>query len=298
MTPIIHSLAQVAPRYGALFCDLWGCLHNGVRAFPAAVAALQAFRAGGGKVVLVTNAPRPKSSVVRQLERLGVPRDAWDEVATSGDAAQHALLSGAVGYRIHHIGPIEKDRAFFSDFADDLAPLAAKAPPFEFVPLSQADGIVCTGPNDEEKDVPEDYRPQFLLAKTMGLKLLCANPDLVVDYGDRRIYCAGALAELYDRMGGRSLYFGKPHPPIYDLARRRLATLDAAIGDGDILCVGDGIATDIAGGAAEGLDTLFVTGGLMADAFGPDSANPDKDLLGEWVAGQDHRPTLAIGQLR
>lgn len=298
MTPIIDNLAQVAPRYGALFCDLWGCLHNGVRPFPAAVAALQAFRAGGGRVVLVTNAPRPKPSVIRQLERIGVPRDCWDEVATSGDAAQYALLSGAVGYRVHHIGPMEKDRAFFTDFAEDLAALAAKAPPFAFVPMAQAEGIVCTGPNDEERDVPDDYRAAFLMAKTLGLKLLCANPDLVVDYGDKRIYCAGALAELYDRMGGESLYFGKPHPPIYDLARRRLAALDPGIGDGDILCVGDGIGTDIAGGVSEGLDTLFVTGGLMADAFGPDAANPDKGLLEEWLGGQQHRPSFAIGHLR
>jgi HAD superfamily hydrolase (TIGR01459 family) len=249
-------------------------------------------------VVLVTNAPRPRPSVIRQLDRLGVPRDAWDEVATSGDAAQHALVTGAVGYRIHHIGPMEKDRAFFTDFAEDLAALAAAAPPFAFVPLAEAEGIVCTGPDDEDRDVPEDYRARFLLAKTRGLKLLCANPDIVVDFGDRRIWCAGALAALYDAMGGQSLYFGKPHPPIYDLARRRLAALDPGLGEGDILCVGDGIATDIAGGIGEGLDTLFVTGGLAAAEFGPDPDAPDPARLEAWLEAHDHRPTLAIGRLR
>jgi HAD superfamily hydrolase (TIGR01459 family) len=297
MTNLIPSLAQIAPRYGALFCDLWGCVHNGVAAYPAAVAALQSFRSGGGRVILVTNAPRPRPSVMRQLDRLGVPTDAWDDIATSGDAAQHALLIGAVGRRVHHIGP-EKDLAFFTDIPTDLAALTAYEPPIQRVALAEAQGIVCTGPFDDETEVPDDYRARLLLAKTMGLKLLCANPDLVVDMGEKRLYCAGALAQLYDEMGGESLYFGKPHPPIYDLARQRLAALDGGLGDGDILCVGDGIATDIKGGAAEGLDTLFLTAGLADGAFGPDSSNPDKDLLESWLSAQGFDPTHAMGFLR
>jgi HAD superfamily hydrolase (TIGR01459 family) len=297
MTDLIPSLDSLGGRYGAVFCDLWGCLHNGVAAYPAAVAALQGFRARGGRVILVTNAPRPKTSVMRQIDRLGVPADAWDDIATSGDAAQHALVTGAVGRRVFHIGP-PKDEAFFTDLAPDLIPVAAKEPPIVRVPLTEAQGIVCTGPFDDSKDVPEDYRAQLLLAKTKGLTLLCANPDLVVDLGDRRMYCAGAIAQLYDQMGGTSLYFGKPHPPIYDLARLRLAMLDGGLTDADILCIGDGIGTDIRGGMAEGLDTLFVTGGLAADAFGPDVANPDQTLLDTWLAGQEATPTLAIGLLR
>ncbi len=297
MTPITPALADIAPRYGALFCDLWGCVHNGVTAFPAAVAALQGFRAQGGRVILVTNAPRPKPSVARQLLKLGVPDDAWDDIATSGDAAQYALVTGAVGRRVFHIGPA-KDEAFFTDLAADLVPIAATQPPIERVPLAEAEGVVCTGPFDDLTDVPEDYRAQLLLAKTKGLKFLCANPDLVVDLGDKRLYCAGAIAALYDDMGGTSLYFGKPHPPIYDLARRRLAALDGALSDTDILCVGDGIATDIRGGIAEGLDTLFITGGLAAAAFGPDPANPDQTLLDDWLDGHAMTPTHAIGFLR
>ncbi|MGQ0563737.1 MAG: TIGR01459 family HAD-type hydrolase [Gemmobacter sp.] len=297
MTPVIARLADAAPRYGALFCDLWGCLHNGVAAFPDAVAALQGFRAQGGRVILVTNAPRPRGSVARQLDRLGVPADAWDDIATSGDAAQYGLVTGAVGRRVYHIGP-PKDDAFFTDIATDLAAIAATEAPIHRVPLAEAEGVVVTGPFDDQVDVPEDYRAKLLLAKTKGLKLLCANPDLVVDLGHSRVYCAGAIAQLYDQMGGTSLYFGKPHPPIYDLARRRLAALDGTLGDGDILCVGDGIDTDIRGGVAEGLDTLFVTGGLAAAAFGPDPANPEPGLLTEWLAGQDLSPTHAIGLLR
>jgi HAD superfamily hydrolase (TIGR01459 family) len=297
MTQVIARLADIAPRYGTVFCDLWGCLHNGVAAFPDAVAALQGFRARGGKVVLVTNAPRPKPSVARQLVKLGVPDDAWDDIATSGDAAQYALVTGAVGRRVFHIGP-PKDDAFFTDLAADLTPIAAREAPIVRVPLKDAEGIVCTGPFDDLKDVPEDYRAQLLLARTKGLKLLCANPDLVVDLGDRRLYCAGAIAALYDQMGGTSLYFGKPHPPIYDLARRRLAALDGNLNDADILCIGDGIATDIKGGVAEGLDALFVTGGLAAQAFGTDPANPDPGLLDDWLSDQDLSPTHAIGLLR
>jgi len=297
MTPIIARLADVAPRYGALFCDLWGCLHDGVAAFPSAVAALQAFRARGGRVILVTNAPRPTPSVARQLARLGVPDDAWDDIATSGDAAQYALVTGAVGRRVYHIGP-PKDEAFFTDLGADLAPIAAREEPVTRVPLAQAEGVVCTGPFDDLTDVPEDYRGQLLLAKTMGLKLLCANPDLVVDLGHQRLYCAGAIAALYDEMGGTSLYFGKPHPPIYDLARRRLAAINGTLGDADILCVGDGIATDIRGGMAEGLDTLFITGGLATAAFGGDPANPDQTLLDNWLQAQGMTATQAIGLLR
>ncbi|NUB44413.1 TIGR01459 family HAD-type hydrolase [Fertoebacter nigrum] len=297
MTRIIPALAEVAPQYRALFCDLWGCLHNGQTPFPAAVAALQAFRAQGGVVVLVTNAPRPKPSVVNQLDRMGVPRDCYDELVSSGDAAQYALLTGAVGRRIYFLGP-EKDNAFFTDFADDLAETVAAEEPIVKVPLAEAEGIVCTGLFDDLTETPDDYRATLLLAKTKGLKLLCANPDIVVDMGDKRIFCAGAIAQAYDQMGGESLYFGKPHPPVYDLARRRLAAINPAIGADEVLCVGDGILTDVLGGVNEGLDTLFVTGGLAADQFGADSDNPDKGLLENWLKRQQLETTFAIGHLR
>ena len=296
MTPIIPSFATVQSRYRAVFCDLWGCLHNGVAPFPAAVAALQAFRASGGRVILLTNAPRPKPPVVAQLDRLGVPRDAWDEVVTSGDAAQYALLTGAVGRKVYHLGP-EKDDPFFTEFADDLQPVRASQPAIIRVPLDQAEGIVCTGLFDDQTETPDDYRATLLLAKTKGLKMLCANPDIVVDMGDKRVFCAGALAQAYEEMGGEALYFGKPHPPIYDLARRRLAALAGVLPEDEILCIGDGIFTDVRGGQAEGLDTLFVTGGLAAHAFGPDPARPDPAKLDDWLAEQGQSPTYAIAAL-
>jgi HAD superfamily hydrolase (TIGR01459 family) len=293
MTRLIRSLDDIAAGYDVLLCDLWGCLHNGRAPYPAAVAALERFRATGGRVVLMTNAPRPSKFVEVQLDRMGMPRGAWDLIVSSGDAAQYAMLSGAVGTRVWHLGPA-KDDGFFTDLPAD-APAAAIAR----VALEDAEGIVCTGPFDELTEAPEDYRARFLHAKTRGLKLLCANPDLVVDYGETRIYCAGALAALYDQMGGESLYFGKPHPPIYDLARRRLAALTGEAPDSAaMLAVGDGIATDIRGAIGEGIDALFVTGGLAADAFGADAENPDPDRLETWLAAERIAPVYAIGRLR
>jgi HAD superfamily hydrolase (TIGR01459 family) len=296
MTEIIAQLAALGRRHDAVFCDLWGCLHNGRVPFPQAVAALQGYRALGGIVVLLTNAPRPKSSVVSQLDSMGVPRDAWDEVVTSGDAAQYAMLTGAVGRKVYFIGA-DKDEPFFTDFADDLMDVARREPPIQRVPMDQAGGIICTGLVDDLTETPQDYRALLLQARNLDLPFLCANPDVIVDFGDKRLYCAGALAEAYEKLGGRTLYFGKPHPPIYDLARRRLAGLlpgkDAAI-----LCIGDGISTDIQGGQSEDLDTLFVTGGIAATEFGPDAANPDPALLEPWLQGRAMSPTYAIGHLR
>lgn len=289
MTDLIASLSDIAERYDALFCDLWGCLHNGKTPYPAAVAALQAFRARGGKVVLLTNAPRPHATVIAQLDRMGVPRDAWDIVVSSGDAAQYAMLTGAVGQKVFHIGAA-KDEDFFTVLPADLPP---GTPAIERVGMLEAEGIVCTGLEDDQTETPDDYRAQLLLGKTRGLTLLCANPDVVVDMGDKRLYCAGALAQAYEAMGGATLYFGKPHPPIYDLARRRLG-----LDDPRILCVGDGITTDVQGGMAEGLDTLFITGGLAADQFGPDPANPDKAMLDNWLEARSAYATFAMGYLR
>ena len=291
-TELIGSLSEVVGNYDAVFCDLWGCLHNGRAAFPAAVAALQAARAQGVTVLLLTNSPRPKQGVIDQIGRLGVPRDAWDEIATSGDAAQYGLVTGAVGRRVFHIGA-PKDMSFFEDFAPDLAEIAATQPPVTLVPLKEAEGIVCTGLRDDLTETPEDYRAELLLGKTLGLPMLCANPDIMVDYGDRRIWCAGALARDYEERGGRTLYFGKPHPPIYDLARRRLSALTGAA-DPAILCIGDGLHTDVQGAAGEGLDALFITGGLHAAEYGEP---PEPGKLMSWLAQEQASPRYAMPML-
>jgi HAD superfamily hydrolase (TIGR01459 family) len=290
MTRLIASLADVSAEYDALYCDLWGCLHDGRHPFPAAVAALQAFRAAGKAVLLLTNAPRPRPAVQRLLERMALPADTWDEIATSGDAAQYALATGAVGRKVWHIGP-EKDLSFFTETADDIPDPSA----IQRVGPEAAEGIVCTGLFDDMTETPEDYRGQLMLARERGLPMLSANPDIVVDYGDRRLWCAGALAQLYDAIGGRTLSFGKPHPPIYDLAQRRLsARLGREVPRDRILAIGDGIATDIAGAAGEGIDAVFVTGGIAAAEFGPDPARPDPARLEAWLAAQGMAPRFAM----
>ena len=286
MTELITRLADIADRYDVVFCDLWGCLHNGKTPFPSAVAALQAFRAKGGKVVLMTNAPRPRMAVERQLASMGLPRDAWDIIVASGDAAQAALLQGAVGRKVFHIGA-EKDMPFFDEIAPENLPFAGQA--IQRVGMLDAEGVVCTGLADDRTETPEDYRATLLLAKSRELPMLCANPDIVVDMGESRVWCAGALAEDFVNMGGSASYYGKPHPPIYDLARQRLGLEDARI-----LCIGDGIATDIQGAEAEGLDSLFITGGIASAHFGPDPANPDKALLKAWLAQQRLSPPWAM----
>ncbi|UWQ46691.1 TIGR01459 family HAD-type hydrolase [Leisingera aquaemixtae] len=291
MTQIISSLSEVSGRYKALFVDLWGCVHNGITAFPEAVAALQAYRAEGGIVVLVTNSPKPRAGVAAQLGQFNVPQDAYDTIATSGDSARAAMFTGAVGNKVYFMGEWERDAGFFE-------PLHVIHDPVEItrVPLKEAEGIVCCGPFDPHAD-PAVNRPDFLYAKQMGMKLLCANPDIVVDRGETREWCAGALARLYTEMGGESLYFGKPHPPIYDLARRRLAELGQDVADGDILAIGDGPHTDIAGAMGEGIDSLFITGGLAASET-KTSVQPDPAALEAYLQKEQASPAYAIGFLR
>jgi HAD superfamily hydrolase (TIGR01459 family) len=252
---------------------------------------LQAYRARGGKVVLLTNSPRPNGSVIRQIEAMGVPRDAWDIVVSSGDATQYALFSGAFGTKAFFIGA-EKDEVFFTDLPQDMTPATITR-----VPAEVAEVVICTGLRDDLTETPEDYRLDLMRAKNARLTMLCTNPDLIVDYGTRRLYCAGAIAQAYEALGGVTMYFGKPHPPIYDLARRRLAALGLRR-NAEILCIGDGIGTDVQGAVAEGLDVLFVTGGIAATEFGADSDNPDKSLLESWLAARQMSARFSIGKLR
>jgi HAD superfamily hydrolase (TIGR01459 family) len=290
MTQIVNALSEISAQYDALFVDLWGCVHNGVRAFDAANKALIEYRAGGGIVVLVTNSPRPRAQVEQQLTDFGVARDAWDSIASSGDSARSALFLGSVGRKIYFIGT-DTELPFFE-------PLKLIDDPIQIsrVPIEQAEGIVCTGLPTAD-GTPDDVRAPLLYAKQKGLKLLCANPDIIVDRGDKREWCAGAVAQAYTEMGGISLYFGKPHAPIYDLARRRLSAIRPNIPDDRILAIGDGITTDIQGAIGEGIDSLFITGGLAAKETAT-ATQPDPEKLSQYVVEKQLDPTFSIGFLR
>ena len=290
MTTIIRSLSEISDRYDVLYCDLWGCLHNGYTPFAEAVEALRAFKAKGGYVLLLTNSPRPRASVEKQLEKIGVPRDCWDAIASSGDSARAAMLRGLVGRKVWFIGQ-PHDQSFF-------APMEVVSDAVEItqVPLEEAEGIVCTGPEDPAAD-PEVMRPKFLYAKQKNLKLLCANPDIVVDRGETREWCAGALAQLYTEMGGESLYFGKPHAPIYELARMRLAQAGVDCPPERILAVGDGLKTDILGAQGEPIDSLFISGGLSREDTGT-TDQPDPEKLDQALTAAQVEATWSIGFLR
>ncbi len=291
MSQIVAAFSDISAQYDAAFVDLWGCMHNGLEAHPDAVKAMQDFRKRGGIVVLVTNSPRPWDSVAKQIKDFSIPDDSWDAIATSGDSARAALFHGAVGSKVWFMGEEPRDDDFFNPLKIIENPVSITK-----VPLAEAEGIVCCGPFDPYADVDVN-RGDFLFAKEKGLKLLCANPDIVVDRGEDREWCAGALAALYTEMGGQSLYFGKPHPPIYDLARRRLAALENAQSDPRIICIGDGIGTDILGAVQEDLDSLFISGGLAA-AETKTVIQPDPDALSSYLQKEMMSPTFTIGHLR
>mgnify|MGYP001448430440 FL=1 len=290
MTAVIKSLDDVSDRYDALFVDLWGCVHNGVKAYTSANASLKKYRAKGGKVVLVTNSPRPRSGVEKQLTKFGVDPEAWDFIATSGDSARMAMFQGVVGNKIYFIGtPYEEN--FFEALNVIENPVN-----IERVSLDRAQGIVCTGPFNSLENL-DVYFSDFEFAKKRGLKFLCANPDIIVDRGSVREWCAGALAKMYADLGGESLYFGKPFRPIYELARKRLHSSGFEINDKRILAIGDGITTDILGAEKEGIDSLFITGGLAALETGT-KEQPDLGLLEHYLKEQNLNPAYSIGFLR
>jgi HAD superfamily hydrolase (TIGR01459 family) len=268
MTRIIPGLGAVAGRYDVLLCDIWGVVHNGREAFPAACAALTRWREVVGQVILISNAPRPWAGVAAQLDVLSVPREAWSAIVTSGDASRELLAARAPG-PAWRIGPAKDDPLF-----DGLG--------LEFSGPEGAAFIACTGPNDEDNETPEDYREVLTYAAGRDVDMICANPDLVVQRGDSLIYCAGALARLYESVGGRVIEVGKPYTPIYDLA---LTLAGPGVDRARVLAIGDGLHTDLAGAAAHGFDALFVAGGVHAaeilDSSGAIDEVALRNLLGD-----------------
>jgi HAD superfamily hydrolase (TIGR01459 family) len=260
------GLSDLASRYDALLCDVWGVIHNGREVFPAACAALARFRAERGPVILISNAARPHGPVIDQLDALGVPREAWSRIVTSGDATRPLLAERAPG-PAWLIG-VDRDAPLYEGLG------------LESSDLADARFISVTGPYDDENDEPADYRDRFIACVERGLVMLCANPDIVVQRGDKLIYCGGALAQLYESLGGKVLMAGKPYPIIYDLslAKAAEAAQDAnggrPVDPARVLCIGDGLPTDVRGANARGLDVLFVASGIHgAETIGPDGLN-------------------------
>lgn len=255
----LSGLGEIAADYDLLLCDVWGVIHNGRESWPAACEALARFNRDHGHVVLISNSPRPSSDVVAQLDRLGVPRDSWKAFVTSGDATRAELAKRAPG-PAWIIGP---DRDW---------------PLYEGLGLQTAQGaedaafISVTGPVDDETETPEDYRERLAAGAARDLELICANPDRVVQRGDKLIYCGGSLADLYESLGGRVTMAGKPWGPIYELAvDEGEKLLGHPVNRARVLCIGDGVVTDVLGADRQALDCLFIAQGIHGDAArGPD----------------------------
>lgn len=247
---ILPGIKDIADQYDGILCDAWGVIHNGQTLFPGVADALTKFRANRGPVVILTNAPRLSDVIPPQLDRLGLPRTAYDAVVTSGDATRQAVISRAED-RFFRLGP-EKDDTMFA------------AANVDYVPLDQATAIFCTGLIDDLKETPEDYRGMLAPAAERGLPMVCANPDKVVKFGDRLMYCAGALGDLYEELGGTVILCGKPHAPIYDLGRKRATEFGLKDG-GRLLAIGDGFQTDILGANNQKIDVAYVADGIFSD---------------------------------
>jgi HAD superfamily hydrolase (TIGR01459 family) len=255
---IISGLSEIVSGYDALICDVWGVLHNGYRSEPAAVEALYRFRAEHGPVVLLTNAPRPIVDVESLLKRVGVPLDCYDAIVSSGAVAredvENRIATAGRTLRVYHLGP-DRDGGVLGGL--DI----------ERVEVAEAEVVLCTGLYDDTTESAEDYAELFEEMKARNLTMLCANPDIVVQRGDRLIWCAGALAQAYEKLGGDAVYYGKPYLPIYGatLAAARKAAGRAIARP---LAVGDGADTDILGANRAGIEALFVAQGIHAAQLG------------------------------
>jgi HAD superfamily hydrolase (TIGR01459 family) len=280
----IARFEPVARDYDVVFCDVWGVVHNGLAAFPAACEALTRFRQRGGTVILITNAPRSGEAVARILDRLKVSREAYDAITSSGDVTR-GIVKARRGQSVFHLGP-ERDLSIFAGLE------------VRFVPAESADYVVCSGLFDDTTETPETYRDLLAAMRARSLLMVCANPDIVVERGDALVYCAGALADAYAALGGDVLYCGKPYAPIYELA---LATT-AALRNGKtpeharVLAIGDSVRTDLKGAAALGLDCMFVTSGIHAEEYGSRDA-PDLAALNAMFAAADVKPRGVMREL-
>ena len=283
MPNLIPHFSALAPDYDVFLCDVWGVVHNGEVSFPDACDALMRARAMGKTVVFITNAPRPGEAVIRQIAHLHVPAEAYDAIVSSGDVTRD-VITQRKGQTLCHIGP-ERDHSIFTGLN------------VKFAPLESADYVVCSGLDDDEAETPEDYRARLETMLKRKLFMVCGNPDLVVERGNRLVYCAGSIADLYANMGGEVLYAGKPYRPIYDLALQKAEAISGRKADlKRVMAIGDSVRTDLKGARAFGIDMLFLTAGIHAEDFGGRDT-PDAGAMKTVFAAAGEMPTAVMRHL-
>lgn len=282
----IPGLSAVADDYDLMLSDIWGVVHNGKAHFPPAVEALRRFRAKGGRVVLLTNAPRPHGPIREQLDGLAVPRDAYDAIVTSGDVAAEMIVARG-GAPLHHIGP-ERDLSLYATVERALGRPQPLAGP------EAAEFCVCTGLFDDVTETPDDYVETFKVMRARDLPMICANPDIIVHRGEDEVYCAGALAARYVEMGGVVIHAGKPYAPIYEMALRAAGVNPPKT---RILAIGDAMATDIKGARNLGVDAIFVTAGIHREALRPAAGENETARWPAFFAGCEFAPEMALPNL-
>jgi HAD superfamily hydrolase (TIGR01450 family) len=289
---LLNGLSEIAGQYDALICDVWGVVHDGHHAHALACDALRRFRRDHGPVVLLTNAPRVPAAVREQFAGIGVPEDCYDSIVSSGGAARAELARRAAGrgasarqaahgnawpsasggatmkksLPLYYIGT-DRDVSIFDGLDVTLTG------------LEEAEAVLCTGLRDDDSEAPADYGPELERIAARGLPMLCANPDLVVHRGQRLYWCAGALARDYAALGGPVIYYGKPHGPVYDMARAEAAAFRKGVLAKRPLAIGDGMPTDIKGANAQGLDALFIADGIHGEEIEPYTAAHLDELL-------------------
>lgn len=290
-THILEHFRDAAADFDVIFCDIWGVVHNGEHYFSEATDALTRFRAMGGAVVLITNAPRPGAPIRAQLDEFGVPHAAYDALITSGDVTV-GLIAHMRGAKIHHIGP-DRDLTLY----DEVLRQTGYRP--QLVALAEAGYVVCSGLFDDETETPDNYDATLRAMRERNLVMICANPDLIVHRGETLLYCAGALGENYERLGGEVRYAGKPHAPIYRAALELAKTAGARQAQPRVLAVGDAIATDMRGAIRQKISGLLVTGGIHRNELHPEGGGPlNAARLGGFLARHDETPHLAMSALR
>jgi HAD superfamily hydrolase (TIGR01459 family) len=286
--PVYPGLSALAERYDAFIIDLWGVMHDGLKAYPAAVEALRRLRAAGKRSVVLSNAPRRAHVIAARNAEIGIPADLPDYLLSSGEDAWQHLKSRpdawyqALGRRCYHLGP-PRDYGMREgldlDFVDDLA---------------AADFILNTGILHDHDQVAT-YRPFLDEGLARDLPMICANPDLIVMRGEAMEICAGALALDYEQKGGNVRWHGKPHPEVY----RSCFALLEDIAPARIAAIGDSLRTDVAGAQASGIDSIFIAGGIHGEELSVESnGDLDAEAYRAFIEAAEWKPTATLPFMR